>query len=138
MCTLVCSIVFANKSVFAVYHFHHPYALTLVHTLTTFLGMYVFAAMGMYERKSLPIRPLLSLAAAFVGYIVFWNISLQVSRLQLARRLQSGLPDSNLNHGCSLLFKQACKCRHPMWHSPLHDIFPKVAFAAVLAATFAA
>ena len=71
-------IVFANKTLFTHFGFHFVYALTLVHVITTLAGMHLFAAMGLYERKRLPITPLLSLATAFVGYIVFWNISLQV------------------------------------------------------------
>ena len=71
-------IVFANKTLFTHFDFHFVYALTLVHVITTLAGMHLFAAMGLYERKKLPITPLLSLATAFVGYIVFWNISLQV------------------------------------------------------------
>lgn len=77
-CPLTCSIVFANKTVFSVLGFHFVYTLTLLHVLTTLVGMQVFAMLGFYERKKLPFRPLLSLSAAFVGYIVFWNIALQV------------------------------------------------------------
>ena len=75
---LLCSIVFANKTVFTVLDFHFVYTLTLLHVLTTLGGMLLFAALGFYERKPLPVRSLLSLAASFVGYIVFWNLSLQV------------------------------------------------------------
>lgn len=74
-----CSIVFANKTVLTVLNFRFVYALTLVHVLTTLVGLRIFAALGFFERKPLPVRPLLSLAAAFVGYIVFWNVSLQVT-----------------------------------------------------------
>lgn len=88
----MCSIVFANKTVFSVLNFRFVYALTLVHVLTTLLGMHLFAAMGLYERKRLPIKPLLSLAAAFVGYIVFWNVSLKVSPLSVPK--QAAVPGS--------------------------------------------
>lgn len=73
------SIVFANKTVFSVLGFQFVYTLTLLHVLTTLAGMHLFALLGFYERKKLPFRPLLSLSAAFVGYIVFWNIALQVN-----------------------------------------------------------
>ena len=79
--TLLCSIVFANKTVFTVLNFHFVYTLTLLHVLTTLAGMRLFAALGFYEKKPLPVRPLLSLSASFVGYIVFWNLSLQVGCL---------------------------------------------------------
>lgn len=64
--------------VFSVLGFKFVYALTLSHVLTTLAGMRIFAMIGLYEPKALPFRPLLSLSAAFVGYIVFWNIALQV------------------------------------------------------------
>jgi hypothetical protein len=79
----LCSIVFANKTVFTVLNFRFVYTLTLLHVVTTLLGMRIFAALGFYERRPLPIRPLLSLSASFVGYIVFWNLSLQVDAPRL-------------------------------------------------------
>lgn len=80
----MCSIVFANKAVLTIINFRFVYALTLLHVLTTVFGMLVFAWMGLYERKKLPLQPLVSLSIAFVGYIVFWNISLQVMTRQSA------------------------------------------------------
>ena len=80
----MCSIVFANKAVLTIINFRFVYALTLLHVLTTVFGMLVFAWMGLYERKKLPLQPLVSLSIAFVGYIVFWNISLQVMARQSA------------------------------------------------------
>ena len=59
-------------------HFRFVYFLTLLHVLFTVLGMHCFAAAGMYQKKALPVRPLLALSLAFVGYIVMWNVSLQV------------------------------------------------------------
>ena len=76
---MCCSIVFANKAVLTIINFRFVYALTLLHVLTTLAGMMAFAAAGLYEKKKLPLRPLISLSAAFVGYIVFWNISLKVT-----------------------------------------------------------
>lgn len=76
-----CSIVFANKTVFSVLGFQFVYTLTLLHVLTTLGGMHLFAILGLYEPKKLPFRPLLSLSAAFVGYIVFWNLALKVHLL---------------------------------------------------------
>ena len=64
-----------------VLQFRFVYALTLMHVLTTLVGLRLFAAMGFYEKRPLPIRPLLLLCASFVGYIVFWNLSLQVANL---------------------------------------------------------
>ncbi|BDA44650.1 Solute carrier family 35 member E3 [Coccomyxa sp. Obi] len=73
------SIVFANKVVLSVYKFHFVYALTLIHTAVTMVGMWSFAGIGLYQRKPLKARQILPLAAAFVGYIVFWNLSLQLN-----------------------------------------------------------
>ncbi|KAK9862351.1 hypothetical protein WJX84_007288 [Apatococcus fuscideae] len=73
------SIVFANKAVFAIYHWNFTYALTLLHTITTVAGMYSFAALNFYQPKQLPKLKLLPLALAFVGYVVTQNISLRLN-----------------------------------------------------------
>ena len=72
-------IVFANKAVFSLLHFHFIYALTFTHAVTTAAGMALFGAVGLFELKQLPVLQVLPLAAAFVGYIVFWNLSLQIN-----------------------------------------------------------
>lgn len=46
-----CGIVFANKAVFSVFNFKFVYALTLVHTVVTMVGMWIFAAGGIFEVK---------------------------------------------------------------------------------------
>ena len=46
-----CGIVFANKAVFAIYNFKFVYALTLVHTVVTMIGMWLFAAGSIFEVK---------------------------------------------------------------------------------------
>lgn len=46
-----CGIVFANKAVFSVFNFKFVYALTLVHTVVTMIGMWMFAAGGIFEVK---------------------------------------------------------------------------------------
>jgi len=63
---------------FSVLQFRFVYFLTLLHVLTTMLGMQCFSLAGMYQKRSLPVGPLLALSVAFVGYIVMWNLSLQV------------------------------------------------------------
>lgn len=52
------------------YQFKFTCALTWVHTVFTLLGMRLFLAAGMFERKALPPARVLPLAAAFVAYIV--------------------------------------------------------------------
>ena len=46
------SIVFANKLVMSNYGFRFTTALTLLHTLTTFAGMLVFARVGIFQVKT--------------------------------------------------------------------------------------
>ena len=72
-------IVFANKAVFTLFHFHFIYALTFTHAAITAVGMQLFCSMGLFEPKRLPVLHVLPLAATFVGYIVFWNLSLQIN-----------------------------------------------------------
>ncbi|KAI8465511.1 MAG: triose-phosphate transporter family-domain-containing protein [Monoraphidium minutum] len=72
-------IVFANKAVFQTYQFRFTCALTWVHTVFTLLGMRLFLALGMFERKDLPPPKVLPLAAAFVAYIVLCNLSLNLN-----------------------------------------------------------
>jgi solute carrier family 35 protein E3 len=72
-------IVFANKAVFQTYSFHYTYALTWIHTLFTLLGMRVFAASGWFTVKPIPQPKLVTLALAYVAYIVLCNLSLKVN-----------------------------------------------------------
>ena len=72
-------IVFANKVVFSTYKFRYTCALTWIHTLVTLLGMQVFLAAGMFKKKSIPQLQLVPLAAAYVGYIVLCNLSLNIN-----------------------------------------------------------
>ena len=46
-----CGIVFANKAVLSVFNFKFVYALTLVHTIVTMIGMWIFAATGIFQIK---------------------------------------------------------------------------------------
>ncbi len=71
--------MFANKAVMTTFGFHFIYALTLIHTLATLVGMKVFAYFGMFEKKKLPKLSIASLAGAYVGYIVLNNLNLQMN-----------------------------------------------------------
>lgn len=77
--TTASAIVFANKAVMTTFGFHFIYALTLIHTLATLVGMKVFAYFGMFEKKKLPKISIASLAGAYVGYIVLNNLNLQMN-----------------------------------------------------------
>ena len=80
VCCSASGVVFANKAVFAKYSFHFTYALTLIHTLTTLLGMWALSSgFGLFKAKPLPVSKVAPLAAAFVGYIVFCNLNLQIN-----------------------------------------------------------
>lgn len=76
-------IVFANKLVLSPgsLGWSYVYALTFLHTATSWAGMGLFAAVGMYTRKPLPKTTLLPLACAYVGYVVLNNLSLQVNQV---------------------------------------------------------
>ena len=77
--TATCFIVFANKAVFSVFNFQFMYALTLIHSVVTALGMVGFAAVGFFTVKKLPPSQTVPLALSFVGYVVFWNYSLRLN-----------------------------------------------------------
>lgn len=72
-------IVFANKAVMTTFGFKFIYALTLIHTLCTLIGMQIFCCAGMFEKKVLAKKALAPLAAAYVGYIIFNNLNLQIN-----------------------------------------------------------
>ena len=48
-------IVFANKAVLSVYGFEFATALTLLHTMTTVLGMMLFSQLGLFIPKQVPV-----------------------------------------------------------------------------------
>lgn len=87
--------------------FHFIYALTLIHTLFTLIGMQIFSCavrtpnpyperaqeqtckilalsstlhlQGMFEKKVLAKKAVAPLAGAYVGYIVLNNLNLQIN-----------------------------------------------------------
>ncbi|KAL3132226.1 hypothetical protein ABBQ32_008815 [Trebouxia sp. C0010 RCD-2024] len=72
-------IVFANKAVLSVYGFEFATALTLLHTLTTVLGMLLFCQLGVFVPKQIPTLQVTPLAASYVGYVVLNNLSLKLN-----------------------------------------------------------
>jgi solute carrier family 35, member E3 len=72
-------IVFANKMVFENFGFKFTVALTWVHTAVTWVGVNAMLRAGMFTQKTLPPARLAPLAAAFVGYIVLCNLSLNLN-----------------------------------------------------------
>jgi solute carrier family 35 protein E3 len=73
------AIVFANKAVFSLYHFKFVFALTLIHTIFTWVGMSLLAGVGFFFPKKIPAHQLLPLAIGYVGYIVLCNLSLNLN-----------------------------------------------------------
>ena len=74
-----CAIVFANKAVLSIVHFRFTVALTCFHTVATWLVASACSTTGIIQKKALPRRAVVSLAAAFAGYIVLCNVSLQLN-----------------------------------------------------------
>lgn len=83
-------IVFANKAVFSTYGFKFTCALTWIHTLFTLVGMRLFLMAGIFPYKKLPQLKLLPLAAAYVGYIVLCNLSLNVNTVGFYQVMKVG------------------------------------------------
>ena len=74
-------IININKLVFGVYGFKYSTLLTGVHFVFTFLGLCVCQQLGMFTVKLVPIRKVIPLCIAFVGFVVFNNLSLQYNSI---------------------------------------------------------
>lgn len=59
------------------YKFGYPVCLTWFHSIITALGMLLMAGGGMFTVKKLPVSKSAPVAAAYVGFIVFNNLSIQ-------------------------------------------------------------
>uniref|UniRef100_A0A3P8UST5 Nucleoporin 107 n=2 Tax=Cynoglossus semilaevis TaxID=244447 RepID=A0A3P8UST5_CYNSE len=82
-------IVFINKWIYVHYSFPNM-TLTLVHFVSTWLGLYVCNKMNMFSPKRLPIRRIVWLALSFCGFVAFTNLSLQnnsIGTYQLAKAM---------------------------------------------------
>lgn len=67
------------QAVFQTFNFRFTYCLTLIHTLTTIVGLWLFAGLGLFQRKPIPLPKKAPLAAAFAAYIAFGNLNLRVN-----------------------------------------------------------
>ena len=74
-------IINVNKVVFGVYGFKYSTLLTGVHFVFTFVGLLACNAAGMFTIKKVPIRKVIPLCFAFVGFVVFNNLSLQYNSI---------------------------------------------------------
>lgn len=77
-------IVVANKVVLYTYQFSFPVALTWLHTIVTAVGLQLMALLGMFTMKRLPWAAIAPNAVAYVAYIVFNNMSIQLNTLRYA------------------------------------------------------
>ena len=83
------SIVFLNKLIYVRYGFPST-TLTLIHFVVTSIGLQVCAQMNIFSPKKLFLVKVLPLSAAFCGFVVFTNLSLQyntVGTYQLAKAM---------------------------------------------------
>ena len=83
-------IIFTNKALAKNYGFKFSVLLTGFHFIVTYLGGLACKLLGMYEPKKLKHADVFPITAAFVGFVVFNNLSLQensVGFYQLAKVL---------------------------------------------------
>lgn len=80
-----CGIVFANKLVLSTFGFSFPVALTLLHALFTAAGMELMCRAGFFSRKAAPLRATAPVALAYVGSIVFSNMSIKFNTVGTLR-----------------------------------------------------
>jgi solute carrier family 35 protein E3 len=77
----VVMIVVANKMVLFTYKFSFAVMLTWLHAIFTTVGMAAMSACGAFESKRVPWTRTLPIAAVYVGFIVFNNLSIQLNPL---------------------------------------------------------
>lgn len=77
----VVMIVVANKMVLFTHKFSFVVTLTLLHSLFTAVGMTAMAAAGLFQVKKMPVKSSMSVAAVYVGFIIFNNLSIQLNPL---------------------------------------------------------
>jgi len=80
-------IVWANKLAFQT-GFRWTVTLTALHFLFTYIGLEISASFGLFERKKLPVTGVLPICAAFCGFVVFNNLSLQFNSVGLYQLLK--------------------------------------------------
>ena len=81
-------IIFANKTLAKKYNFKFSVLLTGFHFIVTYIGAMACKRFGMYKPKKLNPWDVFPITAAFVGFVVFNNLSLQensVGFYQLAK-----------------------------------------------------
>lgn len=79
-------IVVANKMVLYTHKFSFAITLTALHALFTAAGMAAMAAGGLFEHRQVPLARSAPIAAVYVGFIVFNNLSIQLNTVGAQRR----------------------------------------------------
>jgi hypothetical protein len=74
-------IVVSNKMVLFTYKFSFVVTLTLLHSIFTAVGMAAMAGGGLFPVKKISPRHSVPVAAVYVGFIVFNNLSIQINPL---------------------------------------------------------
>jgi len=70
-------IVVTNKLAMDRYGFRFATTLTFFHFVATYVLLLVAAAVGVFEKKALPLKETAKLAAGSMGFVVLTNLSLQ-------------------------------------------------------------
>jgi len=71
-------IVWANKMVFNK-GFACPTSLTILHFVSTFLGLAVCARIGLFQVKKIPLVSVVPISTVFAGFVLFNNLSLKLN-----------------------------------------------------------
>ncbi|GBF94129.1 solute carrier family 35 member E3 [Raphidocelis subcapitata] len=74
-------IVVANKMVLFTHKFGFAVTLTWLHAVFTAVGMAALAGAGVFEHKTVSWRRTAPIAAVYVGFVVFNNLSIQLNPL---------------------------------------------------------
>eukprot|EP01097_Dermamoeba_algensis_P007511 TRINITY_DN4743_c0_g1_i1.p1 TRINITY_DN4743_c0_g1~~TRINITY_DN4743_c0_g1_i1.p1 ORF type:complete len:327 (-),score=45.32 TRINITY_DN4743_c0_g1_i1:503-1438(-) len=73
------AVVFLNKYIFNIKHFHYGTVLSVAHFLMTWLGLWICAKINYYEVKALNFRELLWLSLAYALSVPFCNLSIEAN-----------------------------------------------------------
>ncbi len=82
-----CGIVFANKAVLSVFNFKFVYCLTLIHTIVTMVGMWMFAAGGIFE-----IKRFTALQVCFLAFAT--DVCIDIHACRVSHEMSHPLPST--------------------------------------------
>lgn len=70
-------IIFVNKIVYSIFDYNYATFLTVLHFITTFIGLYVLQKVNYFQTRVVKIADVIPLCLAFCGFVIFNNLSLQ-------------------------------------------------------------